>query len=106
MRPLKCSLLAVAAFTVSPTPLAAAAPATPPAQATTPLLRPIVVARYPHDTNAFTEGLIWDAGTLVESVGLEGRSDVRRVDLPTGKVRARAALPAAQFGEGVAAWKG
>lgn len=106
MRPLRCSLLAAAALTLLPSPLPAAAPSSPPAQATTPLLQPIVVARYPHDTNAFTEGLIWDAGTLVESVGLEGRSDVRRVDLTTGKVRARAALAASQFGEGVAAWKG
>jgi len=71
-----------------------------------PLVKPVVVARYPHDREAFTEGLIWHGGQLIESVGLEGRSDVRRVDLATGKVRARAVIPATQFGEGLAAWKG
>ncbi len=64
-----------------------------------------VVARYPHDTAAFTEGLIWRDGTLYESVGYEGRSDVRRVRLSDGKVLARAAIPASEFGEGLAAWK-
>ncbi|PZQ61922.1 MAG: glutamine cyclotransferase [Sphingomonas taxi] len=70
-----------------------------------PLVVPVVVARYPHDPDAFTEGLVWDRGALVESVGLEGKSDVRRVDLATGRVRLRRTIPAAQFGEGLAAWK-
>ena len=65
-----------------------------------------VVARYPHDTGAFTEGLIWHDGALYESVGQEGRSDVRRVSLPDGKVTARATIPASEFGEGLAAWGG
>ena len=84
----------------APAPPAAAAAQRP------PLIVPTVVARYPHDAAAFTEGLIWNGGQLVESVGLEGQSDVRRVDLATGKVTARATIPAAQFGEGLAAWKG
>lgn len=70
-----------------------------------PLVAPVVVARYPHDSRAFTEGLIYAGGALVESVGLEGQSDVRRVDLATGKVLLRATIPATQFGEGLAAWK-
>ena len=70
-----------------------------------PLVAPTIVARYPHDRAAFTEGLIVDGDELVESVGLEGQSDVRRVTLTTGKVRARAVIPAAQFGEGLARWK-
>ena len=65
-----------------------------------------VVARYPHDRAAFTEGLIWLNGALYESVGREGASDVRRVQLADGKVLARATIPPAQFGEGLAAWKG
>lgn len=87
--------------------LGAVAPQEPAPDAPTqvPVIVPEVVARYPHDAAAFTEGLLWHDGTLVESVGLTGRSDVRRVDLATGKVRARATIPAAQFGEGVAAWK-
>ncbi|MBW6524053.1 glutaminyl-peptide cyclotransferase [Sphingomonas sp. RHCKR47] len=75
------------------------------AAARPPLLTPRVVARFPHDAQAFTEGLVWHDGALYESVGLEGRSDVRRVDLTTGKVTARAVIPPAQFGEGLAAYK-
>lgn len=86
-------------------PVAAAArPA--PAPTTVPVVAPTIVARFPHDPAAFTEGLIWHDGMLVESVGLEGRSDVRRVDLASGKIVARAGIPPEQFGEGLAAWKG
>jgi glutamine cyclotransferase len=82
-----------------------AAPATAAKPATPPVLVAQVVARYPHDTTAFTEGLIWHDGALYESVGYEGRSDVRRVRLADGRVLARASIPARQFGEGLAAWK-
>ena len=64
-----------------------------------------VVARYPHDRGAFTEGLIWSDGALYESVGKEGVSEVRRVRLADGKVLARASIPATQFGEGLARWR-
>lgn len=64
-----------------------------------------IVARYPHDAHAFTQGLIWHDGALYESVGKSGVSDVRRVDLKTGKVRRRARIPAAQFGEGLTRWR-
>lgn len=97
------ALLALAAPAVpqaQPAPTAQVAPARP------PLIVPRVVARFPHDRAAFTEGLIWHDGALYESVGLEGQSDVRRVDLASGKVLHRARIPAAQFGEGLAAWKG
>ncbi|WP_174293002.1 glutaminyl-peptide cyclotransferase [Sphingomonas bacterium] len=69
------------------------------------LLVPHIVARYPHDRGAFTEGLIWSDGALYESVGMEGMSEVRRVRLADGKVLARARIPAAQFGEGLARWR-
>lgn len=65
-----------------------------------------ILNRFPHDTGAFTEGLIADGDTLYESVGLEGRSEVRRVALATGAVTARARIPAEQFGEGLARWRG
>ena len=86
-------------------PLLLLGAAPPQAEPPVPVLTPAIVARYPHDPAAFTEGLIWHAGALYESVGLTGRSDVRRVDLATGKVRARAEIPSEQFGEGLAAWK-
>jgi glutamine cyclotransferase len=83
---------------------AAPAPAATPASAPIPLLAARIVNRYPHDSAAFTEGLIWRDGALYESIGLEGRSEVRRVALATGKVERRATIPASQFGEGLAAW--
>ena len=63
-----------------------------------------VVHRYPHDAAAFTEGLLFRGGALYESIGLEGRSEVRRVALATGRVTARARIPASEFGEGLASW--
>ena len=90
--------------------LLAVAPQTAPAPATQDAAVPVFVARvvhqYPHDPLAFTEGLLWRDGALYESTGLEGRSEVRRVDLATGKVTARARLPAREFGEGLASWRG
>jgi len=86
-------------------PVPAPATATP-APAAIPILPVTIVARHPHDPAAFTEGLIWHNGSLWESVGREGASDVRRVDLATGKVTLRVRIPPAQFGEGLAAWKG
>lgn len=84
-------------------PQAATAPATQ--DRPLPVLTARVVARFPHDPNAFTEGLLWRDGALYESIGLEGRSEVRRVDLATGKVTARVRIPASEFGEGLASWK-
>lgn len=69
-----------------------------------PILPVTIVARYPHDPTAFTEGLAWHRDSLYESVGGEGRSDVRRVRLADGKLLARATIDAAQFGEGLALW--
>ncbi|MGN6527237.1 MAG: glutaminyl-peptide cyclotransferase [Burkholderiaceae bacterium] len=63
-----------------------------------------VVHAYPHDLNAFTEGLFYLDGYLYESTGLEGRSSVRKVKLETGQVVDRANLPPDIFGEGIAAW--
>ena len=44
-----------------------------------------VLAVYPHDPTAFTQGLVWDGGLLYESTGLYGRSSLRRVDPMTGE---------------------
>ncbi|MDX1654026.1 MAG: glutaminyl-peptide cyclotransferase [Candidatus Competibacteraceae bacterium] len=61
-----------------------------------------VVNSYPHDPEAFTQGLIFHDGQLYEGTGLWGRSELRRVDLETGKVLARLPLPRNLFGEGIA----
>ena len=86
----------------APTPTAGPT-ATTPAEASVPVLVARIVARHPHDPQAFTEGLIWHDGTLFESIGLEGKSEVRRVELD-GRITARARIPAAEFGEGLAVW--
>ena len=60
-----------------------------------------IVHVYPHDENAFTEGLVFDNGSLFESTGLYGKSTLRRVELETGKVLQTYALPIQYFGEGL-----
>ncbi len=79
---------------------AAPDPAAPP-----PIEEARIVATYPHDTSAFTEGLLIDHGQLYESTGREGQSDIRRVDLKTGHVLARVKLAPSLFGEGIVAWR-
>ena len=61
-----------------------------------------VVNVYPHDQNAYTQGLVYDNGELIEGTGLEKLSQLRRVDIATGKVRRVVRLPKHLFGEGVA----
>ena len=60
-----------------------------------------VVNRYPHDPNAFTQGLVFADGFLFEGTGLRGRSSLRKVDLTTGTILQYRNLPARFFGEGV-----
>ncbi len=43
-----------------------------------------IVSEYPHDSTAFTQGLIWNDGILYESTGLYGKSTIRIVELETG----------------------
>ena len=61
-----------------------------------------VVATYPHQADAFTEGLVWDDGDLYESVGLTGQSELRRVAIDTGTTEVSTDLPGDEFGEGLA----
>jgi glutamine cyclotransferase len=63
-----------------------------------------VVHAYPHDSKAFTQGLIYVDGHLYESTGLNGRSSLRMVELPTGRVLQKYDLPAEYFGEGLTDW--
>jgi glutamine cyclotransferase len=65
-----------------------------------------VVESWPHDTSAFTQGLVVVDGQLYESTGGYGRSTVRRVDLESGEVQQVRALPRRLFGEGLTAWRG
>jgi glutamine cyclotransferase len=65
-----------------------------------------IVAEFPHDTGAYTQGLIWQDSTLYESTGRYGDSEVRKVDLRTGNVLASTKLAADRFGEGLALLRG
>ncbi|NET57231.1 MAG: glutaminyl-peptide cyclotransferase [Symploca sp. SIO2E6] len=64
-----------------------------------------VVNTYPHDREAFTQGLIYHDGVLYEGTGLRGRSSLRRVELATGKVLQIHPLDKRYFGEGITLWQ-
>lgn len=61
-----------------------------------------VVARFPHDANAYCQGLLFHDGVLYESTGRLGTSAVRKVEVASGKELLRNDLPATLFGEGLA----
>jgi glutaminyl-peptide cyclotransferase len=65
-----------------------------------------ITDRFPHDPTAYTQGLLWADSVLFESTGQYGQSQVRRLDLRSGRVIASRALPADRFGEGLALMKG
>ncbi|MGC1248248.1 MAG: glutaminyl-peptide cyclotransferase [Spirulinaceae cyanobacterium] len=64
-----------------------------------------VVNTYPHDPQAFTQGLFYDQGFLYEGTGLYGQSSLRKVELTTGTVIQKTALPQRYFGEGISLWQ-
>lgn len=77
-----------------------------PVLAGVPIYGATVVHVYPHDPDAFTEGLFYLNGYLYESTGLEGRSSIRKVELTTGKVLQSRSIDPKYFGEGIVAWQG
>lgn len=102
-----------------PAPAAQSVPSSPPlsagdasakntnaAAAALPLYTYEVVNTYPHDPGAFTQGLVFLDGALLESTGLNGQSSLRKVDLPTGEVLKRVEVPAEYFAEGLALLNG
>lgn len=60
-----------------------------------------VVKTYPHDPNAFTQGLAFEKGLLYESTGLNRRSTLRKVELETGRILQMHKLPTQFFAEGI-----
>ncbi len=61
---------------------------------------------FPHDSSAFTQGLIVEDGFFIEGAGLRAHSELRRVELVSGRVIARHKLQPRFFGEGVTALDG
>ncbi len=77
----------------------------PAAAQSAPVLRSLAVNVHrtlPHDTSAYTQGLLWWDGKLYESTGQYGTSDLRRLNPATGAVEQRVDIEAAYFGEGLA----
>ena len=65
-----------------------------------------VVAEYPHDAQALTQGLVYARGFLYESTGGAGRSSIRKVELTTGSVIRERVLDDGALGEGLTVWRG
>jgi len=63
-----------------------------------------VIHTYPHDRQAYTQGLLYQDGHLYESTGLNGRSSLRMVELETGRVLQSFPVPEKYFAEGLASW--
>ena len=65
-----------------------------------------ILNTWPHDTNAFTQGLVFLDGDLLESTGLNGQSSLRRVELKTGRILKKVDVPEQYFAEGLAVLNG
>lgn len=93
------------AVTVALCVAAMRAPVAARAQATAPVRGYEVVRAYPHDSQAFTQGLIYRDGFLYESTGLNGRSSLRQVRLETGEIVKKRDVPKEYFAEGLTDWQ-
>lgn len=74
-----------------------------PMEPTAPIVAVQQVRSYPHDSTAFTQGLVWREGKLYESTGRYGESSLRLVELETGRVIQKVDLADTYFAEGLAA---
>ena len=63
-----------------------------------------VVNNFPHDSNAFTQGLVYENNSLYEGTGLYAASTLRKVDLASGTVLKIYYLDNNYFGEGITMW--
>lgn len=72
-----------------------------PLKADVPVATVTVINTYPHDADAFTQGLVIHDGQLYEGTGRNGASSLRRVDLVSGEILQRHNLGSRYFGEGI-----
>lgn len=103
------SLWVIAARAMAaPSPVVTAPGSQPSASPATPPVAPSIlswelVASFPHDPEAWTQGLlIDDQGRLFESTGIVGRTSIRELDRTTGAVLRSAQPPEPVYGEGLA----
>ena len=66
----------------------------------------LVIEKFPHDKDAFTQGLEYHDGVLYEGTGLWGSSELRKVELETGRVIQTKVLAPKYFGEGITILQG
>jgi glutamine cyclotransferase len=85
-----------------PTPTQTLSPTPTPTQQKPLIYTYSIVHTYPHDISAFTEGLVFQDGSLFESTGMFAYSSLRRVDLASGEVLQQTVLDSQYFGEGIA----
>ena len=81
-------------------------PAVPLSPDPAPMRKFDVVAEYPHDPRALTQGLIYSGGFFYESIALQGQSSIRKVELKTGRVIQQHAVDSRFLGEGLTEWRG
>jgi glutaminyl-peptide cyclotransferase len=93
-----CVLVGVAALFIG---LRLSRPSVPDDSGVTPVYTYVIVNIYPHDRDAFTQGLVFEDGFLYEGTGLYGHSTLRRVDLETGNILQVHELSDEYFGEGI-----
>jgi glutamine cyclotransferase len=63
-----------------------------------------IIHAYPHDEQAFTQGLVFVDGHLYESTGLNGHSSLRMEDVETGRILQFQDVPSQYFAEGLTNW--
>jgi glutamine cyclotransferase len=81
-------------------------PAVPLSSEPAPIRKYDVVAEYPHDPQALTQGLIYTDGFLYESTGRQGQSSIRKLELKTGRIIQQRAVDSRFSGEGLTEWRG
>jgi glutamine cyclotransferase len=81
-------------------------PAVPLSPDPAPIRKYDIVAEYPHDPQALTQGLIYKSGFFYESIGGQGQSSIRKVELETGRVIQQHAVDSRFLGEGLTEWNG
>lgn len=64
-----------------------------------------VIAKYPHDTTSYTQGLFFHDGQMYETTGLRGKSTLRKVDMISGKPLKRLDFDKKYFLEGSVIFK-
>lgn len=91
--------------TVDPYPVATVASDTAVLIPSIPRYTYQIINSYPHDPNAYTQGLVYEDGVFYEGTGLHGQSSLRRVDVASGEVQQMISLDEQYFGEGIVIWQ-